>query len=52
MAFTHNKMEEACCDDTDHMPNRKTEGFKKQLEDFVYGCRTNMKDFAFRMKLR
>jgi hypothetical protein len=52
--FKHNKMvllaplprhmEEACCDDTDHMPNRKADGFKKQLEDFVYSCRTNLKD--------
>jgi hypothetical protein len=41
-------MEEGCCGDRDHMPNRREPDFKTKLEAGVFGVRRNVKDFAFR----
>jgi hypothetical protein len=43
---------EACCADADHMPNRSLPTFKKELEDALFKCRANLKDFAFHCGLR
>jgi hypothetical protein len=42
----------SCCSDEGHMPNRKNTDFKKKMEDAVFQCRANLKDFAFRSGMR
>jgi hypothetical protein len=41
-------MEDGCCSDSDHMPNRREPDFKTKLEAGVFGARRNVKDFAIR----
>jgi hypothetical protein len=36
-----------CCEDADHMPNRRLPGFEQQLEDDLRATATNFKDFLF-----
>jgi hypothetical protein len=45
-------LERGCCSDVDHMKNRQDPEFKKKLEEGVYAARTNIKNSAFRHKLR
>jgi hypothetical protein len=42
----------SCCDKSDHMPNRGRPDFKKKMEDDIFQCRANLKDFAFRAGFR
>jgi hypothetical protein len=44
--------EKGCCEDPRHMPGRKEDGFKKNLELAVYQARVNIKNFAFRAGIR
>jgi hypothetical protein len=45
-------LEEGCCDNPGHMPNRSKPNYKKNMEDSVYQSRSSIKDFAFRMGFR
>jgi hypothetical protein len=60
MAFKHQRilfmsllpwysyMCKSCCEDSDHVGNRKLPDFKQKMEDGVFGARTNIKNFAYR----
>jgi hypothetical protein len=42
-------LEEGCCENKEHMPNRAEPDFRKKMEDHVFQCRASIKDFAFRL---
>ena len=41
-----------CCSDPEYVPNLASEDYRKLLEDAVFDCRKNFKDFAFSKGLR
>jgi len=45
-------LERGCCGDSDHVANNKQPDYKAKLEDQVYACKNNFKDFAFTNGLR
>ena len=45
-------LESGCCDNAEHISNRKDEGFRRDLESAVVECRKNLKDFCFRQGIR
>jgi hypothetical protein len=42
----------SCCNDGDHIGNRRLPDFQQKLEDGVFGARTNIKNFAYRHGFR
>jgi hypothetical protein len=45
-------VDQACCDDKDHVSNRASPDYKKLQETNVYNARQNIKNFAFRLGMR
>ena len=45
-------LEAGCCSDPDHVTNIKNADYKAKLEEQVYACKANFKDFAFTGGLR
>jgi hypothetical protein len=42
----------SCCNDSDHIANRRLPDFQRKLEDGIFGARTNIKNFAYRHGFR
>ena len=42
----------ACCDNDNHIPNIRSPDYRRFLEDAIFDCRKNLKDFAFRLGMR
>ena len=40
--------ENSCCSNVHHVTNAAEPSYKKQLEDSVYSCKDNLRDFTFR----
>ena len=40
-----------CCDSSSHIPNLSSPDYRRNLEDSIFDCRKNLKDFAFRLGL-
>jgi len=45
-------LDRSCCRDTGHVTNLPLPEYKKELEDQVFSCKNNLKDFAFTGGLR
>jgi hypothetical protein len=45
-------LEEGCCQDSDHVANRKNPDYKKKQEEAIYNARQNIKNFAFRQNVK
>jgi hypothetical protein len=45
-------VEEGCCQDGDHVANRKNADYKKKQEEVIYSVRQNIKNFAFRQNVK
>ena len=41
-----------CCNSTSHIPNLSSPDYRRNLEDSIFDCRKNLKDFAFRLGMR
>ena len=41
-----------CCDSSSHIPNLSSPDYRRNLEDSIFDCCKNLKDFAFRLGLR
>ena len=41
-----------CCNSTSHIPNLSSPNYRRNLEDSIFDCRKNLKDFAFRLGMR
>ena len=42
----------ACSDNDNHIPNIRSPDYRRFLEDAIFDCRKNLKDFAFRLGMR
>ena len=40
-----------CCDSASHIPNLSSPDYRRNLEDSIFECRKNLKDFSFRLGL-
>ena len=41
-----------CCQDDRHIPNIKEEDYRRKMEDGLFECRKNLRDFTFRLGIR